>query len=87
MPFNKQDPVLREPHIKDLEIRLFRTIDEKTPEFPQGIEFRLTIDDQFDRAMGHRSGDLLPHLTNAQKNALISFMDDMWAKAESEVIG
>lgn len=87
MSFNKQDPVTRKPHIKNLEIILHRTIDEDDPGYPQGIEFRLTIDDQFDHSMGHRSGDLILHLTTAQKNALQSFMDDMWAKAEAEVIG
>jgi len=87
MAFKIQDQVIRNPHIRNLEIRLHRTIDEDNPEFPQGIEFRLIIDDQFDSPMGHRHGDLVPHLTNKQKNALISFMDAMWAKAEDEVIG
>ena len=87
MPFNKQDPVTRNPHIRDLEITLHRTIDEDDPEYSQSIEFRLTIDDQFDSPMGHRHGDLLPHLTNGQKTALIDFMDAMWAKAVAEVIG
>ena len=84
MAFNKQNPVTRNPHIRNLEITLFRTIDDGPS---QGIEFELTIDDQFDNPMGHRSGDLVPHLTNKQKNALIDFMDAMWAKAEEEVIG
>lgn len=87
MTFNKQDPVTRNPHIKDLEITLHRTIDEDDRDYPQGIEFRVTIDDQFDHSMGHRSGDLLPHLTADQKTALQSFMDAMWTKAEDEVIG
>ncbi len=87
MTFNKQDSVTRNPHIRDLEIRLHRTTDVDDPEFPQGIEFRLTIDDQFDQPMGHRSGDLVPHLTAGQIIALQDFMDAMWAKAESEVIG
>ena len=87
MAFKIQDQVIRNPHIRNLEIRLHRTTDEDHPEFPQGIEFRLTIDDQFDRPMGHRSGDLLPHLTTAQKTALIDFMDTLWAKAKEEVIG
>jgi len=87
MPFKHQDPVTREPHIRDLDIRLHRTIDEDNPEYPQGIEFRLTIDDQNDSPMGHRSGDLVPHLTSSQKTALQSFMDAMWAKAEDEIIG
>ena len=87
MAFQHQDPVTRNPHIRNLEITLHRTIEEDDPEFPQGIEFRLTIDDQFDHPMGHRHGNLLPHITNAQRDALIDFMDAMWAKAESEVIG
>jgi len=87
MHFKHQDPVTREPHIRDLEITLHRTIDEDNPEYPQGIEFRITIDDQFDSPMGHRHGNLLPHLTNGQKTALQDFMDQMWTKAEAEVIG
>ena len=54
MPFKKQDQVTRNPHLRNIEIRLYRTIDEDNPEYPQGIEFRLTIDDQFDSPMGHR---------------------------------
>lgn len=87
MTFKIQDQVIRNPHIRNLEITMHRTIDEDDPEFPQGIEFRLTIDDQFDSPMGHRSGDLIPHLTAGQITALQDFMDAMWAKAESEVIG
>lgn len=85
MPFKHQDQVTRNPHIRTVEITLHRTIEEGEP--PQGIEFRLTIDDQWDRPMGNRHGNLIPHLTNAQKNALQKFMDAMWAKAEEEVIG
>ena len=84
MTFNKQDPVTRNPHIRDLEITLHRTIEDGGSE---GIEFRLTIDDQFDQPMGHRSGNLVSYLTNAQKTALQNFMDVMWVKAEVEVIG
>ena len=87
MAFEIQEVVVREPHIRDLEIRLYRTIDEDDPEYPQGIEFGLTIDDQYNIPMGHRSGDLVPHLTSGQITALQGFMDAMWAKAETEVIG
>ena len=87
MAFEIQDQVIRNPHIRDLEITLHRTIDERDHDYPQGIEYRLTIDDQYDHPMGHRSGDLVPHLTAAPRTALIGFMDTMWAKAESEVIG
>ncbi len=87
MPFDKQDPVTREPHIRNLAIRLFRTVDEDDKDYPEGVEFRLTIDDQFDSPMGHESGDLMPHLPAAIKVDLQSFMDWVWAKANEEVIG
>ena len=87
MPFDKQEQVTRIPHIRDLEITLHRTIDEDDHDFPQGIEFRLTIDDQFDSPMGHRHGDLMPHLSAEIKINLQSFMDWVWAKANDEVIG
>ena len=87
MAFKKQEQVIRNPHIRSIEIRLIRTIGESDEGYPQGALYSLTIDDQFNNPMGHRGGDLMSHLTNAQKNALISFMDAMWAKAEAEVIG
>ena len=87
MAFELQETVTREPHIRDLEITLHRTIDQRDHDYPQGIEYRLTIDDQFNHPMGHRSGDLVPHLTAGQISALVSFMDAMWLKAETEVIG
>jgi hypothetical protein len=87
MPFKRQEQVTRVPHIRDLVIRLVRTIDEDDHDYPQGIDFSLTIDDQFDSPMGHRSGDLVPHLTAGQISALQDFMDAMWAKAVDEVIG
>lgn len=87
MAFEHQDPVTRNPHIKDLEITLYRTIDEDDSNYPQGINYRMTIDDQFDQPMGNRHGNLVPHLTPGQITALIAFMDAMWEKAEDEVIG
>ncbi len=85
MPFNKQDQVIRNPHIRDIEITLIRTVEEG--ELPESAKFRITIDDQFNSPIGHRSGDLVPHLTAGQISALQGFMDAMWAKAEEEVIG
>lgn len=87
MTFQHQDPVTRNPHIRNIEITLHRTTDEDDHDYPEGIEFRITIDDQFGQPMGHRSGDLVPHLSSAQKTALQNFMDSMWTKAETEVIG
>lgn len=33
-----------------------------------------------------RSGDLVPHLTQAQIDALLAFVADMWTKAEDEIL-
>lgn len=84
--FERQRPVTRNPQIRDIEIVLFRTTDEKHPEGPQSVRFRITIDDQFNQPMNHLHGDLLPHLTPAQTRGLIDFMDAMWTKAQDEVI-
>ena len=86
MTFQHQGTVTRNPSIKDIEITLNRTTDEDDHDYPEGIEFRITIDDQWGHPMGHRSGDLVPHLTQAQKTALQGFMDAMWQKAQDEVI-
>ncbi len=88
MAFKKQDPVTRNPHIESLEIRLYRTVNEDDPEYPESIEYSLTINDQFDDTMVRRlHNDLVPHLTAKLKADLQSFMDWVWAKAEEEVIG
>lgn len=86
MAFEPQYPVTRIPQIRDIEIVLFRTTDEEHPEGPQSVKFRITIDDQFGHPMNHLHGDLLPHLTPAQTQGLVDFMDAMWAKAQDEVI-
>ena len=87
MAFPQQAEVTRTPtRVRRLEIRLYKSVDEDDPEFPRGIEYRFTVDEQHDQAMNHFHGDLLPHLTAAQKTAIESFFDQMWAKAETEAI-
>lgn len=84
MTFQRQQPVTRNPAIRDIEITLKRTTDPDEPS--QSVEFRIAIDDQFGRPMNHLHGDLIPHLTTPQKNQLIAFMDAMWTKAQEEVL-
>jgi hypothetical protein len=36
--------------------------------------------------MSHVSGNLIPHLTTAQKTQLTAFMDALWTKAEDEIL-
>ena len=85
-PFDMQHPVTRNPVIREIEIVLFRTTDEGHPEGPQSVKFGITIDDQWGHPMNSLHGNLLPHLTSAQIQSIISFMDAMWTKAQSEVI-
>ena len=87
MAFNRKDPVTRNPHIRKLEVSLYRSVMPEDHEYPEGAVFRLVIDDQLDLPMDVYSGDLTPHLTPAQITALQGFMDALWAKAEAEVIG
>lgn len=39
-----------------------------------------------DETIRVRTGDLLPHLTTAQKNAMVNFMDQLNTKAEAEFL-
>ena len=86
MPFNQQPQVIRDPHIREIEITLFRTIDLEHPEGPQSVRFRITIDDQLNQPMNHLHGDLIPHAPPAIVTALQDVMDWVWTKAETEVI-
>ena len=83
--FDPQGSVTRNPHIKDIKIVLFRTIDPKVTN-QQSIKFTVTIDDQDDTPMAYRNGNLIPHLTPTQITALEDFMDAMWTKAEDEIL-
>lgn len=85
MSFEQQLPVTRTPQMGSLEITLRRTVLDD-PRGPEGIEFLLTIVDQFGHSMNNLGGNLAPHLTPAQITALQDFMDTMWAKAEAEAI-
>lgn len=85
MPFEPQPLVTRNPHIREVEITMFGTIEEDHPEGPQSLRFRITVDDQFDQPMNHFHGDLIPHLPDNIKQQLLALMDWVWAKAEEEV--
>lgn len=87
MPFERQESVMRNPHIKEVEVTMFRTIDLDDPSGLQSIRFRITIYDQFDQPMSHLHGDLIPHLASTIRQQLLAFMDWLWTKAEDEVIG
>lgn len=87
MAFKKQDPVMRNPHIRSLTITIRKNIIQDDIDSPGGVSFRIRIEDQDDELMKSLDGNLAPHLTPAQKTALQNFMDVMWAKAEEEVIG
>ena len=52
----------------------------------QAINYVVMVDDQYHNSMDTRSGDLAPHLTTAQKDHLIDFMDMLWTKAENEIL-
>lgn len=85
MPFESQPSVMRDPHIREIEITMFRTVEEDHPEGPQSMRFRITVDDQFNQPMNHLHGDLIPHLPDNIKRQLLDFMDWIWAKAKAEV--
>jgi len=87
MAFERQLIVTRQPHIREIQIVVFRTIDPDDPEGPQSVRFRIAIDDQFNHPMNHLHGDLIPHAPPTVRQALIDLMDWAWNKANTEVIG
>ncbi len=86
--FDQHTSIARTPHIGTIKIELTRTVnpDILINGVLQAIEYRVSIDDQFDNAMSHKSGDLIPHLTAGQITQLQAFMDSMWVKAENEIL-
>jgi len=53
----------------------------------QTAGFRLEILDQNYEVMEERSGDLSPHVTTQERDALINFLDTIRARATTEIIG
>ncbi len=96
MTFPQQAQVIRIPtRVRRLEIRLYKSVDEGDPEYPQGIEYQFTIDDQHDQAMSHFNGDASSHLGVTPVNipagtawltVIQGFFDQLWAKAKTEAI-
>ena len=87
MAFNPQQTITKIPtEISTIEINLWVTTDKHDPRAPKGAEYKIHIDDQNGRTMNYVSGDLVPHLTPAQVQWLLKFMDDIKAQAEAQVL-
>ena len=86
MTFERQDTVVQEPEIERIEVYLMRTTRPYNNGPAQKVTFQLHITDQNGVSMRELNGNLIPHLTSAQIATLISFMDEMWVKAEAEVL-
>jgi len=86
MSFDPYEPIVVVPHIHEVEITLFRTVEEDHPEGPQSVRFRVSVFSQVNSPVDHKHGDLIPHAPQAVKDALRDIMDWAWAKAEAEVL-
>lgn len=89
MPLEPYVPEMPIPHLHQLRLILFRTVDPNDPEGPQSLRFELSIHDQHGHPLDHDHGDVVPHL-QADPNLqhwiadLIQFMDEMWALAKEK---
>jgi hypothetical protein len=63
------------------------TVDPET-ELPigQSAKYAFTLVDQNGDVMKSFSGDLVPHITSPQRQALMDFMDSLRAQAEAQVL-
>ena len=52
----------------------------------QSAEFSLYIVDQNGQPIKEIGGDLVPHITTAQRNALMDFMTSLRAQAETQLL-
>jgi hypothetical protein len=52
----------------------------------RGARYVLEVEDQDGDVMRTLNGDLVPHLSSAQINAIQDFLDDIRAKAVNEVL-
>lgn len=98
MAFPQQPPINRVPtRIRKLEIRLVKTVDPDDPDYPEGIDYLYTVDDQHDQPMNHFPGNAIPHINAEVTSVAIpagtswlpvieGFFNQMWAKAETEAI-
>ena len=86
MAFPKVEEITRTPHIREIKITLFRTIDEADPDYQQASKFSIAVDDQFDALMDHLHSDVIPHAPPEILQKILDIMDWAWQKAENEVI-
>ena len=71
--------------IKDLSVILTDYVAEG--EEPARKEGRYEVQVQYSTGeIVTRSGDLLPHITQAQKNALVAFLDALRVQAEEQIL-
>jgi len=78
-----QEPVRTPERISDIEVTLFSP-DPTGPE-QAGATYVVWVRPS-DGSVRRVAGNLVPHLTQAQINALLSFMSDMRAKANAEIL-
>jgi hypothetical protein len=52
----------------------------------QVANFQVEVLDQNGVRMEHKSGDLAPHITAAQRDALMGFLDSLRVQAEQEIL-
>ena len=83
--FESHQAVVRTPHIGAVEIQIRRSVNPNDQQ-QETVKYIVTIDDQFDDGITEKNGNLLPHLTTAQKNQLSAFMDVLWQKADDEIL-
>ncbi len=98
MSFPQQPPINRiATRVRKLEIRLFKSEDPGDPDYPRGIKFRFTVDDQNDQPMNHYPGNAAPHIAEEVTPVDIpagtswlpvieAFFDQMWTKTEAETL-
>lgn len=94
MTFEKAQPDLRTPtsigaiKITLIEIPNSLNADGELVTY-RGADYHLEVRDQNGHLMSvpHDSGDLLPHLTPAQKTGLLQFIADLRTKAKTELLG
>ncbi len=73
--------------VRTITVELFYGLDEEDSSYgDRYARFEARVDDQFGQPMNWRRGDLIPHLTTAQRNQLIAFMNILRTKAESEIL-
>ena len=77
------EPIRTPTAISDIEVRLYSPdpTGNETARAEYSVQVRFS-----DNSVRVVAGDLVPHLSQGQINALLSFMDDMRTKANTEIL-